>query len=851
MRIPYFPLALAGLFLILFSCERTPREGELLRPAPTTGTLVHYGEEEGGKGDARRAWEEQLHRAAPGVNWRAIEYQNAMNQHRIMAQARAAGQGRDGAVSIEEGLLEGYWRERGASNQAGSLHDLAYDPAADALYTVADGGSMWRVEIEEQFWTLINQDLRFQRGLLELVYDAEGNQRIIALVGGRPHYSDDGGNSWLTSEVAGPTLQTSARVRRSTLANDGRIYLLAREDHWADYKLWVSHDNGDSYEMILAPGPNEEIRDIVRPHHSDELLLLRQSNDTSSIALVTMADTLLEINAAENILDDPKLLATVLPDASLQLLTYDDDLLHRSLDTGRTWTVMGDLPEERPWRVGIHQSATDPDYLILGNVNLYFSEDGGQSWDQGAYWADYYDNVLYKLHADMMYFADFQRPDGTYNTFVCSHGGLSINTDSPYDYLNLSLGGLNNAQYYSTATRRDSEDKMFAGSQDQGLQFQQTNFDGVENYEQVISGDYGNLQYSHVSDRLYSMYPFGGLLTYETTFNQYVDWTSVPGGDGFVWITPFTVAPDPEAPSGEVLYLAGGNADGEDAPGSYLIKATDQSSDPYVADYELENVSIDFLDGAGGQLTAVGYSPLDPQRLYVATEEGRFYRSPNGGADWEPTIDFVPEGFYLYGQAILASQLDADRVWFGGSGYSNPAVYQSDDGGETFYSISEGLPQTVVMRLAANPDESMLFAATEAGPYVYVAEEETWYYLGGTAAPAGRYYDVEYLPNSDVARFASYNRGVWDFEVSLDVSSVSEMRQLPDWAAYPNPTNGPVEIQGMPTNAASIRVTDLAGRIVQQNTGVDLSPLPTGVYLLSPRDAAGRPVGKVKRVLRR
>lgn len=843
----YYPLF---LLLLLTACQEKPApEEQRFRPAPTTGTIVNYGEEEAGRGNARREWEEKLHRAAPDVNWRAVEYQNSMNLHRINTQLRSQGMARSGQISIAGGQVEGTWKERGAADVAGSVHDLAYDSEADVMYTVSDGGSMWSVAIEDQEWTLINQELRFNRGLLELTTNPDGNQRIVALVAQTPHYSDDGGASWTASDMIDIDINPRwGGTRRSFTANDGKIYMLTKEGYSSKYKLLVSDDQGASFQLLRSPSETETLEDIRQPNHSDQVLLLTSNDTVLETSLVLANDTIVALNSSpiEGLPDNPKLLAAVLPDSSLKLMIYGNDDIHKSLDTGRTWSLVRDLPS-RPWRVGIHMSKANPDYLILGNVNLEYSEDGGESWDRGASWADYYDNVAFKLHADMMYFEDFQRPDGTYRTFVSCHGGLSMSTDSPTEYLNLSLGGLRNAQYYSTATKRGTEDVIYAGSQDQGLQFQTTSNDGLEGFEQVISGDYGNLSYSHTGERLYSMYPRGGLLTWNTEWDQYVDWTDTPGENGFVWITPFMVVPDDQAPKGEVIYIAGGHANGLE--GSYLIKAEDSSTSDFNASYSLTNKSINFLDGGGGQITAVGYSPLDNNRLYIGTEEGRFYHTDDAGENWEPTINFLPEGFYLYGQAILASALDSNRVWFGGSGYSNPAVYQSNDGGENFQSMNEGLPPTVVMRMAANNDESLIFAATEAGPYVYVVAEGSWYYLGGMDAPAGRYYSVEYLPNSNIARFSSYNRGVWDFELDVDVSTRELANKLPDWSVFPNPTNGPLSIDKLPEGTQNIQLRDLTGKLILESPAPDLSTQATGVYLLTPVNQAGQATAKTKRVI--
>ncbi|MEM6771616.1 MAG: hypothetical protein AAF597_13615, partial [Bacteroidota bacterium] len=62
----------------------------------------------------------------------------------------------------------------------------------------------------------------------------------------------------------------------------------------------------------------------------------------------------------------------------------------------------------------------------------------------------------------------------------------------------------------------------------------------------------------------------------------------------------------------------------------------------------------DFVDAAAGNISAMTFSPLNPERFYVATTEGRFFRSDDAGETWEETLNFLPTGWYLYGQAIHA-----------------------------------------------------------------------------------------------------------------------------------------------------------------------------------------------------
>jgi len=68
-----------------------------------------------------------------------------------------------------------------------------------------------------------------------------------------------------------------------------------------------------------------------------------------------------------------------------------------------------------------------------------------------------------------------------------------------------------------------------------------------------------------------------------------------------------------------------------------------------------------------------------------------------------------------------------------------------------------------VYELAGTPDDEYFFAATEVGPYVYIAEDEEWVDLAGISAPDQTYWSVEYIPELNTARFGTYGRGIWDF----------------------------------------------------------------------------------------
>jgi hypothetical protein len=116
-------------------------------------------------------------------------------------------------------------------------------------------------------------------------------------------------------------------------------------------------------------------------------------------------------------------------------------------------------------------------------------------------------------------------------------------------------------------------------------------------------------------------------------------------------------------------------------------------------------------------------------------------------------------------------------VIIGGSGYSNPPVYISYDHGASFVPLNDGLPNTLVFELAGTPDDKYFFAATEVGPYVYIAEDEEWIDLAGISAPDQTYWSVEYIPELHTARFGTYGRGIWDFIIDDESIILGDINQ--------------------------------------------------------------------------
>ncbi|ONI85565.1 glycosyl hydrolase [Saccharothrix sp. ALI-22-I] len=112
--------------------------------------------------------------------------------------------------------------------------------------------------------------------------------------------------------------------------------------------------------------------------------------------------------------------------------------------------------------------------------------------------------------------------------------------------------------------------------------------------------------------------------------------------------------------------------------------------------------------GFGGQaIHTVLPDPDDPQRLTVAMSTGGVYRTFDGGASWEASNTgikayFLPDPYPEFGQCVHKVSRHPsrpERLFL----QNHHGVYRSDDSGETWTSIADGLPADFGFAMVNHP----------------------------------------------------------------------------------------------------------------------------------------------------
>ncbi|MBD3235647.1 MAG: hypothetical protein GF330_02965 [Candidatus Eisenbacteria bacterium] len=797
--------------------------------------------------EERRAWFEELHWAPPDVDWRAIEAANR-RAHALERFAR-----------LRRGERTEQWTELGSVDQAGRTH--AAHPSSDGqqLYVGSNLGGVWRGTIDGQAWTPLSDGLGLGSHGLLVVPPGDGPdepEMLLTLTtpgpgqGGDPtvYTSADGGQTWFVPAGLPDYLYEAVRLVHDA-QRPRTVYLLSRGGQWVENEYvagWLvsrSTDGGRSFALGYAQASHQPRCDLWIDRIAGGALYLMSG--ATLLVSTDQGESFTEVGSAACVAEDVILTASEAGAPTFYAALHDGAgwQLYRSPDGGTSWS----------WRHAISDfwetllaSITDPDLVFFAGVECWRSTDGGASFTKVNNWWDYYGDPENRLHADLPGM-DAHMRGGQEVIYFNTDGGTYASYDGGASVENLSLWGLGISQYYSTFTSANHPYLIAAGSQDQGYQQSTPALrNGYLPFDQLISGDYGHLtSATRDHDWLYSVYPGFVLLQVQETPPQGLFQIDFPDCN-HSWMPPILADPL----DADVFYLCGDH-----------LWRYERNAPGYT--YTMSELPQAF---GSSYASALAISPADPDYWYVATNTGLLWYSHDGGQSWAQSEDQGPAQHYFYGTALAATASDPLRAYVGGSGYAGNAVWRTLDGGVHWEPFGAGLPNTLCYGLAVGgEDGETLFAACEAGPYMYDDEAGVWVSVLGTEAPLTLYWCVEWVPEIGVARFGTYGRGIWDFDPRdpARVAEGEERRATLALACTPTLARDRVTVTFTLPRAAEVRLElfDVTGRRRARLAGgrwnagshaVTVDPpalrLETGFYLVRLITERGVAVRKFQRV---
>jgi hypothetical protein len=790
----------------------------------------------------RKEWWKKKHGAAEGVDWQAMDEQTrkerAEKRNQYRKELYKKGQLKSNEKILEtlgNGSLTGEWRERGSTNIAGRIHTCDIDFTTNTVYAGSSGGVLWKGTMNDNNWEPLNDYMSNEIIFVRHLELQNGNRLYTA--GGRYfYYSDNDGLTWETATGLESLIDWGNVVRVVVTSTEPKIFytLVLEWDYGPAWEpiaaLYRSDDLGESFTRLISYSGWADNTDIWTDRYgtSGDVYLINEADfykldNTGQPVLVTT------ISGAGG--------RTVLTgveenNGTAHLALYSNDEIHLSDSSGTNWTNTGIAPDGLWGRNSFKCSLDNPDRLYIGSTNLSISDNEGATWFDRNDWSEYYGNVRYALHADIDGIDMLRDALGNEVIMVSTDGGLYKSFNQLDQVENITRSGIGTGQFYSTYTNRVNTNYIYMGSQDQGFQKCRVDSGGVLGFKQSISGDYGSIVSGNNGNSLWTVYP-GFAMYYPDAadlgdFAAYWDFV----GDTWQWMAP--MMPDPY----DYNYAFTGGGDSA-VSGQYLWHLQHISGD-----VEAERLSYNFSINNTNEITAVAYSPVDWNYRYVLTNRGRFFYSDDEGQTWTLSNTFNEPDFR--GNVIIPSPTQLGRVIIGGSGYSNPGVFVSENHGQNFSPLDNYIPQTSFNDLKFSSTELLLFAATDAGPYFYNFNTQEWHDMAGITAPDQNYTSVDFIPSLNTVRFGTYGRGAWDFAITDEpLVSVAENETQNEVNIFPNPFSETTIISFNIKKPISVilEVYDVKGQKVfsdrkgdqvgEQRISFNRAQLQSGVYFVS------------------
>ncbi len=737
----------------------------------------------------RDLWQKELRRTSEDINPFVLENEARLSRFEMrntkISEDIKIGKFDESllnSVYVANGRLKGDWFEKGSLNQSGRIHTADFDKETDIVYLGSSGGNVWKGKIDGTNWQCLNNSLQFNN-IVNIRYIKENNKvRILAFAEKNTWLTDNDGLTWTKSKGLDEVNNWGRVMVGVVTAINNTVFTLTEEWNYqtstSKFVVYKSIDKGQNFTKIKEF--NEKNVRIATPKYNDNSLYLIANdkvyllNSVDEFELVGVNDTVEEV-FDENFnytfrvvnINNTNHLAVSYYMGGKANVSY-------SSNGGKYWLSSNPTENFFFMNNSFDLGAANPLNMYIGGVNCSFSSDGGMNWELVNQWYDYYPNPKTKLHADIPGIHSFLDKNNKEFFLICTDGGIYTAVGTEVN--NISMSGLNVSQYYSVYTGKTN---IFAGSQDQGFQASIFNKEGVLDFKQIYSGDYGHVNSANDGLYVWSVYP-GFSLLYVASTNELK--TNNFGGnyDDRVWLPPIVAVPDsPE----KAIVAAGGSQNNSRI---WELTYNGQLIESKELDYVFDS------DDSYNDVSALAISKINPDLYFAGTKRGNFYKSTDRGITWTQSDVFAgPDGHYLYGSAILPSELNINNVYFAGSGYNNSAMFFSNDGGKSFKAVGEGLPKCTILELAQSNDENFIFAATTLGPYVYITSTNKWYSLMSYDSPEQTYWTVEFIKGQNIARFGTYGRGIWDLKISymnnIDSKDVDKTSQNIIIEVNPNP----------------------------------------------------------------
>lgn len=447
-------------------------------------------------------------------------------------------------------------------------------------------------------------------------------------------------------------------------------------------------------------------------------------------------------------------------------LGFETGGVFKSTDGGNSWSRVNSLNPRPFYYSQIHIDPKDDRIVYVLGIALHMSRDGGKTFETTAR----------GVHPD--HHAMWIDPDDGRHVLQGCDGGLYVTHDRTrhWEFVNnLPIG-----QFYHVTVDTRRPYRIYGGLQDNGSWGGPS---ATRSSRGVTAEDWFSIGYGdgfvcqadpEDPDLVYWEMQYGRVTRLDLRTGQRSRIQPPRKEDiryRFNWKTPFLLS----SHNPRIFYLAG----------NYVFRSLDRGEG-------LRIVSPEITRTDRGSATALAESPVNPDVLYVGTDDGALWVTRDGRGGWKQVTESLTGVSGLRRvSSIEASKFAEGRVYvtLDGHYYDDGAPYAlvSEDFGGTWKSLRANLPETSTRTLREdleNPD--VLYLGTEFGTWVSLDRGGRWMSLTNNMPAVAIHEFAQHRAAGELVA-GTHGRGIWILDITPLRQSTSEVRRADSHLFRPRP----------------------------------------------------------------
>ncbi|MEO6167929.1 MAG: T9SS type A sorting domain-containing protein [Chitinophagales bacterium] len=635
----------------------------------------------------------------------------------------------------------------------------------------ADGGLSWTMSLD---WTY-----QQNRGVWDIVYNPENPSSMLSATTEGIYRTTDGGVSW--SQVLDRKMVMDLQINMT----DTNIVFAGVGNGDSEQKgIYKSIDGGVTWNLLTGNGlPTSYV-------HDGRITLAAYEGDYSNlIALIGNR--------------------------------YSTAGIYHTSNSGITWSALGleEIVSYQGWYAkGLLIKPDDATKVLAGGVNVFKSTDSGNGFSQVSnifFDADYVHSDIHDI---------ISNPLDPKKVYVITDGGLFRSNDFGATYFECSSGYVTSQHYIGSVSATDPSIGL------SGLQDNSTiKYDGTNAWIPVIGGDGCYNAIDPTSDYVqYGCYQYLNIYKSADQGNYFENIYYVPsnplGGNPAAFLAPLTMSTS----NPFVLY----------AGSTTLLKTTDGNF--------FEEVQPDPVDN-GNYVLSIGVAATSEDTVYFATAPSdnfpmQVFRSDDGGFTKTGISDGLPN---RYPRRITVNPTNSREVYIVFSGFGTGHIFKSTNAGASWTDISTALPDLPFHCLAVDPLQGKnIYAGCDYTVYASSDGGNTWFTFEEALPEAVMVFDLVISPSDRTLLAFTHGHGVYKADLmDIDISVEEVIAATAQLVVTPNPAADNVTVTWNSNfkEDAVLQIIDLEGKVVLeqkvnatngQTLPITLSAIANGTYLL-------------------